>query len=59
MDYHWRFYYHVDLVASPCVVQALDEESRTGDQEVIELRLLLAQALDISLSEATELGNPA
>lgn len=41
------------------IFSALDEESRTGDQEVIELRLLLAQALDISLSEATELGNPA
>lgn len=37
--------------ASRCDLQALDEEARASDAEIVEQRVLLAQALEIPLSD--------
>ena len=47
------------LTESTCrysVLQALDEETRTGDAEISEHRLLLSQALDVTLADDVPLN---
>lgn len=43
----------------PLPAQALDEEARAGDAEVVEQRLLLAQALGVPLGDEPASGGRA
>jgi hypothetical protein len=40
----------INVGALRLAAQAMDEETRTGDPEVSELRVLLAQALEVPLA---------